>query len=258
MSESLFDIRGKVALVTGGSRGIGLWIARGYVEAGARVYISSRKVDACDKAAKELSVYGDCISLPADLSSMDEVTRLTQELASREDSLHILVNNAGTAWGASIDDFPEKGWDKTMDLNLKSPFFLMQKLLPLLEAAGTAADPARVINLGSVDGWHTPIFENFSYAAGKAAIHHLTRMTAAHLASRNICVNAITPGYFDTDMTAPMIESMGLDALLAIVPQKRLGQYQDMAGVAVFLAAKASAYLTGVTLPVDGGIIGGA
>jgi NAD(P)-dependent dehydrogenase (short-subunit alcohol dehydrogenase family) len=258
MTQNLFDISGKVALITGGSRGIGLMIARAYVAAGARVYISSRNAASCERAAAELSELGQCIALPADLSKLAEVERVATALSTRESALHVLVNNAGTAWGASIDAFPEKGWDKVMDLNLKSPFFLLQKLLPLLETAGRADDPARVINLGSVDGLHTPLFENFSYAAAKAAIHHLTRMLASHLAHRHITVNAIAPGYFDTDMTQPMVDSMGLDALMSIVPLKRMGADDDIAGVAVFLAARASAYMTGTTLPVDGGIIGGS
>ncbi len=258
MAHELFDIRDKVALVTGGSRGIGFMIARGYVEAGARVYISSRKVAGCEAAAAELSKLGECMALPADLSQMEEVERLASGIAEREGALHVLVNNAGTAWGAEIDDFPVKGWDKVMDLNLKSPFFVVQKLLPQLVAAGRADDPARVINLGSVDGLHRPLFKNFSYAASKAGIHHLTRLLAYHLAERHICVNAIAPGYFDTDMTQPMIDSMGLDALMDIVPLKRMGSFDDVAGVAIFLAARASAYMTGITIPVDGGLIGGS
>lgn len=258
MPDQLFDISGRVALVTGGSRGIGLMIARGYVAAGARVYIVSRNAGPCDAAAAELSKQGDCVSMPADLSRIEEVERVADAIGAREAELHVLVNNAGTAWGASVDEFPVRGWDKVMDLNLKSPFFLLQKLLPLLEAAGRADDPARVINLGSVDGLHTPLFENFSYAAAKAGIHHLTRMLSARLAPRNVSVNAIAPGYFDTDMTQPMIDSMGLEALMAIVPQKRLGQADDISGVATFLASRASAYVTGITLPVDGGLIGGA
>ncbi len=258
MSQDLFDIRGKVALVTGGSRGIGYMIARAFVEAGARVYICSRNADRCDATANDLAKLGQCISLPGELSRMDEVERVVAALSGQEAQLDILINNAGTAWGASIDAFPEKGWDKVMDLNLKSPFFLLQKLLPLLERAGQPGAPARVVNLGSVDGLHMPLFDNFSYAASKAAIHHLTRMLAAHLAVRNICVNAIAPGYFDTDMTQPMLDSMGFDALMSIVPQKRMGQHADIAGVAIFLTAAASSYITGVTLPVDGGLIGGS
>ncbi|MCB1748609.1 MAG: SDR family oxidoreductase [Gammaproteobacteria bacterium] len=259
MDSGLFDLAGKVAVVTGGSRGIGLMFARAYVEAGMRVYIVARNAERCDAVAAELSAQGGaCSALPGELSRLDEVERIAAEFRAREPALHVLVNNAGTAWGDHLDTFPEKGWDKVMDLNLKSPFFLMQKLLPQLEAAARPDDPARVLNLGSVDGLHVPLFENFSYAAAKAGLHHLTRMLASHLAARHINVNAVAPGYFDTDMTAPMLGKMGLDALLDIVPQKRLGQHDDMAGVAVFLAARASAFVTGVTLAVDGGLIGGS
>lgn len=257
MSNPLFEINGKVAFITGGSRGIGLMFARAYVEAGVRVYICSRKADVCDAAAVELARHGECISMPADLSSMDEVERIASELEQREERLHILINNAGATWGASIDDFPAKGWDKVMDLNVKSPFFLMQKVLPLLERAGAPGDPARVINVGSVDGMHTPLFDNFSYAASKAALHHVSRMAAAHLASRNITVNVIAPGPFATDMMQPMIDSMGEDAILANIPLKRMGREEDAAGVAIFLAARASAYITGTVVPVDGGLMGG-
>ena len=256
MINELFSVAGKVALVTGGSRGIGLMMARGFVEAGARVYICSRKKDICDAAAAELSELGTCISLPADLGKMSEVERIATDLNGREEKLHILVNNAGATWGGSIDAFPEAGWDKVMDLNVKSPFFLLQKLLPALERAARADDPARVINVGSVDGLHTPVFENFSYASSKAALHHLTRMLAAHLAKRHINVNCIAPGPFDTDMMRPMVDKMGLDGVTANVPMARMGDGKDAAGVAIFLASRASAYVTGTILPVDGGLFG--
>ncbi len=256
MINELFSVADKVALVTGGSRGIGLMVARGYVAAGARVYICSRKKEVCDAAAAELSELGTCISLPADLGKMSEVERLAAELSGREEKLHILVNNAGATWGGSIDAFPEAGWDKVMDLNVKSPFFLLQKLLPALERAARADDPARVINVGSVDGLHTPLFENFSYAPSKAALHHLTRMLAAHLAKRHINVNCIAPGPFDTDMMRPMVDKMGLDGVTANVPMGRMGDGKDAAGVAIFLASRASAYVTGTVLPVDGGLFG--
>ena len=256
MINELFTIAGKVALVTGGSRGIGLMMARGFVEAGARVYICSRKKEVCDAAAAELSELGTCISLPADLGKMSEVERIATDLNGREEKLHILVNNAGATWGGSIDAFPEAGWDKVMDLNVKSPFFLLQKLLPALERAARADDPARVINVGSVDGLHTPLFENFSYAPSKAALHHLTRMLAAHLAKRHINVNCIAPGPFDTDMMRPMVDKMGLDGVTANVPMGRMGDGKDAAGVAIFLASRASAYVTGTVLPVDGGLFG--
>ncbi len=258
MSTALFSLAGKVALITGGSRGIGYMIARGYLEAGARVYISSRKAAACDAAAVELAAFGDCISLPADLAQMSEVERLAATLLGREERLHVLVNNAGTTWGATVDAFPESGWDKVMALNLKSPFFLLQKLLPAMERAASAEDPARVINIGSVDGLHTPLFENFSYAASKAALHHLTRMLAARLAARHIAVNAIAPGPFLTDMMKPMVSSMGQDTVVSNVPLKRMGGQDDAAGPAIFLASRAAAYVTGVVLPVDGGLFGGS
>ncbi|MEQ9060695.1 MAG: SDR family oxidoreductase [Gammaproteobacteria bacterium] len=258
MIEKLFDLTGKVALITGGSRGIGHMIARGYVEAGMRVYITARKAAQCEEAAAALSGPGECIALPADLARMDEIERVAETLAQQERELHVLVNNAGTQWGATIDDFPEKGWDKVMDLNVKSPFFLMQKLLPLLEAAARAGDPARVINVGSVDGMHTSIFQNFSYAPSKAALHHLSRMLSSHLAPRNITVNVIAPGPFHTDMLAPMVESMGEDTVLANVPLKRMGGLEDAAGTAIYLAARASAYVTGMVLPLDGGLYAGS
>ncbi len=253
--SGLFSIRGKVALVTGGSRGIGLMIAKAFVEAGAKVYISSRKASACDQVAAELGALGECHSLPADLSKMEEVERLGNAIFEREQRLDILVNNAGATWGSSIEAFPEAGWDKVMDLNVKSVFFLTQKLLPLLEQAGSPADPARVINIGSVDGLHMPAFENFSYAPSKAALHHLTRMLASSLASRSITVNAIAPGPFATDMMAPMVATMG-DKIVGAVPLGRLGEGDDIGGVAVFLSARASAYISGVVLPVDGGLLG--
>jgi NAD(P)-dependent dehydrogenase (short-subunit alcohol dehydrogenase family) len=252
--QDLFSIRGKTALVTGGSRGIGLMIARGYVDAGAKVYISSRKADVCAAVAAELSASGECVALPADLSQMAEVERVANELNKREDKLDILVNNAGATWGAKVDVFPENGWDKVMDLNVKSIFFLTQKLLPLLDRSATANDPARVINIGSIDGLHLSLFDNFSYSASKAALHHLTKMTATHLASRNILVNAIAPGPFVTPMMDPMIETMG-DEIRAAIPLDRLGEPEDIAGLAIFLAARASAYMTGTVIPVDGGVM---
>lgn len=251
--KNLFSIAGKTALVTGGSRGIGAMIARGYVEHGARVYICSRKAEVCDATAAELSAHGHCVSLPADLSKMSEIDRVVSELAARESQLDILVNNAGATWGATIDEFPEQGWDKVMDLNVKSIFFLTQRCLGLLDAAASAADPARVINIGSIDGMHLSAFENFSYSASKAAVHHLTRMSAVRLATRNITVNAIAPGPFHTTMMAPMIEKMG-EELLASVPLHRFGGTEDAAGLAIFLASRAAAYMTGTVIPLDGGI----
>ena len=250
--KNLFSIEGKVALVTGGSRGIGLMIARGFVENGVRTYISSRKADVCDKVADELSELGTCISLPADLSSQDEIKRLAAEFGEREKALNILVNNAGAAWGAPFDDFPEAGWDKVMDLNVKSPFFLTQALIKKLEAAATADDPARVINTGSIDGIGSPFLETYSYPASKAAIHQLSRVMANRLASRNINVNAIAPGLFPSEMTGYMLDNHE-EQIKSGIPRGRVGTPEDMAGVAIYLSSRASAFVTGVIIPVDGG-----
>ena len=252
--KNLFSVKGKVALVTGGSRGIGLMIARGYVENGAVVYISSRKADVCDAVAAELSKYGECHSLPADISTMEGVEHLAAEIAKRENKLNILVNNAGAAWGAPIDDFPEQGWDKVMDLNVKSLFFLTQKLLPQLRAAATAEDPARVINIGSIDGLGTTLMETYSYPASKAAVHHLTRVLAHRLAKDNINVNAIAPGPFESQMTESMME-LHLDEINAQNPRGRIGTPEDIAGTAIYLSSRAGAYTTGHVIPVDGGIV---
>jgi NAD(P)-dependent dehydrogenase (short-subunit alcohol dehydrogenase family) len=250
--SSLFSINDKVALVTGGSRGIGLMIARGYVEAGATVYITSRKRDVCDAVADELSEVGHCISLPNDLSTMEGVANLTREISEREPKLHILVNNAGAAWGEPIETFPEKGFDKITDLNLKSLFFLTRDLLPLLERAATADDPARVINIGSIDGLRVPFIENFSYAAAKAAVHHLTRMLAVHLGGRKITVNAVAPGFFPSKMTRVLLENYR-EKFERACPLGRIGEPADMAGIAIFLASRAASYINGAVIPVDGG-----
>ncbi|MBT3788187.1 MAG: SDR family oxidoreductase [Alphaproteobacteria bacterium] len=252
--KNLFSVEGKTVLVTGGSRGIGLMIARGYVENGAIVYISSRKAEVCDAEAVALSKYGECHSLPADISTMDGIEKLAAAFAERENKLNILVNNAGAAWGAPIDDFPEQGWDKIMDLNVKSVFFLTQKLLPQLRAAATAEDPARVINIGSIDGLGTTLMETYSYPASKAAVHHLTRILAHRLASENINVNAIAPGPFESQMTEHMLE-LHSDEINAENPRGRIGSPEDIAGTAIYLSSRAGAYTTGHVIPVDGGFV---
>jgi NAD(P)-dependent dehydrogenase (short-subunit alcohol dehydrogenase family) len=248
----MFSIRGKIALVTGGSRGIGLMIARSYVEAGATVYITSRTVEVCDAVAEELSAVGRCISLPTDLSTMGGVQSLCGELAEREEKLHILVNNAGAAWGEPIETFPEEGFDKITDLNLKSLFFLTRDLLPMLEKAASSEDPARVINIGSIDGLRVPFVPNFSYAAAKAAVHHLTRMLAVHLGGRKITVNAVAPGFFPSKMTQFLLENYR-EKFEEACPLGRIGEPADMAGIAVFLASRAASYINGAVIPVDGG-----
>jgi NAD(P)-dependent dehydrogenase (short-subunit alcohol dehydrogenase family) len=250
--ERLFSIAGKVALVTGGSRGIGEMIARGFVENGVKVYITARKAADCDALAAELSRVGECVSIPADLSQMSEIERLAAEIEAREGKLHILVNNAGASWGAGFDDFPETGWDKVMDLNVKSVFFLTQRLVKLLEAAATPDDYARVINIGSIDGLHVSGLETYSYAASKAGVNHLTRMMAKFLADRYIAVNGIAPGYFPSKMTAGIAEDFG-EAARQATPMKRWGQPSDMAGIAIYLSSKASAFTCGAVIPVDGG-----
>jgi NAD(P)-dependent dehydrogenase (short-subunit alcohol dehydrogenase family) len=250
--NDLFSIAGKTALVTGGSRGIGLMIARGYVEAGARVYISSRKKDVCDEVAAELSKAGTCISLPADLSTEEECRRLASELAAQEDALHILVNNAGATWGAPLAEHDESTWDRVLDINVKAVFHLTKFCLPLLRTAGSADDPARVINIGSIDGIQVPMLETYSYSTSKAAVHQLTRHLAAQLAP-TITVNAVAPGPFESKMMAATLKSFG-DQIAAGAPMKRIGRPDDMAGIAIFLASRGASYITGSVIPVDGGI----
>jgi NAD(P)-dependent dehydrogenase (short-subunit alcohol dehydrogenase family) len=251
--KNLFSVQGKVALVTGGSRGIGYMIARGFVENGATVYISARKAEACDAAAQELSAFGKCVSVPCDVGSLAGVKQLAEKVLASEPKLHILVNNAGANWAEPIDQFGESGWDKVMNTNLKSVFFLTRELLPGLRAAGTAEDPARVINIGSIDGLHVPGLETYAYSSSKAAVHHLTRTLARRLAAEHINVNAVAPGPFESKMMAETLKNFG-DAIKRAVPRGRIGEPEDMAGVAIYLASRASAFVTGTVIPVDGGL----
>lgn len=261
--ENLFSIEGKVALVTGGSRGIGEMIAAGFLANGVKVYVSSRKADVCDATAERLmsEFGGECVSLPSDLSKLAAIETLVEEVAKREERLDILVNNAGASWGAPLDEFPENGWDKVMDTNVKAIFFLTQRLLPLLESGATGEDPARVINVGSVDGLSTPAFENFSYGPSKAAVHHLTRILAAHLVGRNVIVNAIAPGPFPTWMLSTGVggggdvEATDWEAVGRTNPRGRVGTAEDIAGLAIFLSSRAGAFTVGDVITCDGGAL---
>jgi NAD(P)-dependent dehydrogenase (short-subunit alcohol dehydrogenase family) len=248
----LFSVEGKVALVTGGSRGIGLMIARGFVEGGARVYVSSRKASDCDGAAAELSKLGSCTALPADLGTEAGCRQLADELGARESALHVLVNNAGTNWGAPYAEYPDSAFDKVLALNLKAIFLLTRALTPKLEAAARPGDPARVINVGSIDGIAVPALETYAYSASKAGAHHLTRVLARKLAPK-ITVNAIAPGPFESKMMAVTLERFR-DVIVKGCPLGRIGEPDDMAGVALYLASRAGAYVTGAVIPVDGGI----
>lgn len=262
--DDIFSIRGKVALVTGGSRGIGEMIAAGFLAAGAKVYISSRKADVCDATAERLAATygGTCISLPADLSQMSGIESLAARLAEKEDKLDILVNNAGAAWGAAIESFPEVGWDKVMDTNVKGVFFLTQKLLPLLRKAAAGGAPARVINIGSIDGLKSAAFDTFSYGASKAAVHHLTRFLAAHLTKEKILCNAIAPGPYPTWMLSTGVgfggetENADWDQVGRGNPSGRVGTAQDIAGLAIFLSSRAGEYVVGQVIASDGGAVG--
>ena len=248
----LFSVEGRVALVTGGSRGIGLMIARGFAEGGARVYVSSRKAADCERAAAELGEHGHCEALPADLANEAECRRLAAELGLREPAVHVLVNNAGTNWGAPFAEYPDAAFDKVLALNLKAIFHLTRALVPRLEAAARPGDPARVINVGSIDGLTVPALETYAYSASKAAAHHMTRVLARRLAPK-ITVNAIAPGPFESKMMAVTLERFR-DVIVKGCPMGRIGEPEDMAGVALYLASRAGAYVTGAVIPVDGGI----
>ena len=247
----LFSLKGRVALVTGGSRGIGRMIASGFLAQGAKVYISSRKAADCDKTALELSALGECVSLPADVSTLEGAAALVKAFAERESTLDILVNNAGAAWGEAFDTFPEKGWDKVMDLNLKTPFFLTQALIgPLRKAA--QVQPAKVIKIASIDGISVNPLETYSYAASKAGLIQLTRRMAMRLVQDNIVVTAIAPGAFASDMNRVARDQE--EETAARIPAGRIGRDEDMAGAAIYLASRAGDYVVGSTLVVDGGV----
>ncbi len=250
--SSLFSLEGRVALVTGGSRGIGRMIAKGFLEQGARVYLSARKADACEATARELSAIGPCRALPADVSTVEGARDLAARLAALEPRLDILVNNAGAAWGAAFDEFPESGWDKVVDLNLKSPFFLTQALHGLLKAAATPERPAKVIQIASIDGISVNPLETYSYAASKAGLIHLTKRMALRLVQDGIVVSAIAPGAFASDMNRTARDQA--EETARRIPAQRIGRDEDMAGAAIYLASRAGDYVVGETLVVDGGV----
>ena len=247
----LFSLKGRIALVTGGSRGIGRMIAAGFLAQGAKVYISSRKVADCDATAKALSAHGECISLPGDVSAMDGINALVAAYATHESTLDILVNNAGAAWGETFDTFPEKGWDKVVDLNLKTPFFLTQALIEPLRAAAKT-QPAKVINIASIDGISVNQQETYSYAASKAGLIQLTRRMALRLAQDNIVVSAIAPGAFASEMNR--VARDHAEETAKRIPAGRIGRDEDMAGGAIYLASRAGDYVMGSTLVIDGGV----
>lgn len=252
--KDLFSIAGKVAVVTGGSRGIGAMIARGFLESGAKVYISARKEQELKASAEALSVYGECIPITADLGSQAGTDAFAKALQDREEKIDILVNNAGASWGAPLEEFPEHGWDKVMQVNVKSIFFLTQRLLPQLRAAGSKDDPARVINIASINGITHPKLTNYSYSASKAAVIQLTRHMAVDLAAEHININAIAPGFFPSKMTEYLIDEDDATAPTSI-PRGRLGQPEDIAGTAIYLSSRASAWVCGHTLVLDGGAV---
>jgi NAD(P)-dependent dehydrogenase (short-subunit alcohol dehydrogenase family) len=253
----LFDVSGKTALVTGGSRGIGLMIARGLLGAGARVIVSSRKAADVRAAAEQLAQIGDCEALPADVSDPDGARALAEQAQERFERLDILVNNAGATWGAPLEEFPPGGWEKVLHTNVEGVFNLTVALLPALRAAASREEPARVINIGSIDGLRTPSLENYSYSASKAAVHMLTRHLARRLASEHITVNAIAPGPFESKMMAFILDDPAARTQVeSNVPLGRIGRPEDVSGLTLFLASRAGAYVTGAVIPLDGGITG--
>lgn len=254
--KSLFDISGKTAIVTGGSSGIGAMIAQGFVENGVKTYISARKEGPLHAKAEELSKLGECIPIQADLSKVEGIESLVAQVSEKEDHIDILVNNAGANWVVPIEEFPESGWDKVMDINIKSIFFMTQKCLPLLRAKATHEDPSRVINTASIHGFDNPGMPAYAYSASKSGVIHLTKHLATDLAPGHINVNAIAPGFFPSNMTKAATSN---DAIykhtVAQIPRKRAGEPEDIAGTAIFLASRAGAWVDGHTIVLDGGMI---
>ncbi|KAI9188763.1 hypothetical protein H9P43_000185 [Blastocladiella emersonii ATCC 22665] len=256
-NSTLFDVKGKVVLVTGGSRGIGLMISAGFVQNGATVYVTARSAKVNEAVAAELTKRGpgSCHAITGDLQSLDDIKRLVAEIEAREGKLDVLVNNAGANWGAPVEEYPDAAFEKVMTLNVRRVFTLTQACLPLLLKAGTDADPARVINIGSVDGIRVPNLETYAYSASKAALHHLTRVMAGQFPTRGpVTVNAVAPGPFESKMMKATLDKFH-DAIVAGIPLGRIGHPADMAGVCIYLASKAGAYVSGAVIPVDGGAL---
>lgn len=257
--NDLFSVKGKVALITGGAQGMGFMIAEGMVKAGAKVYITSRKADVCEASAKELSQFGECVALPADLDTPEAIVDLANRFKEKESQIDILINNAGRTWGAPLDSFPDKAWAPIMAVNVQGPFTLIRELLPQLRKSGEGdkTNPARIINIGSLAGKAVEPLSAYSYASSKAAIHHLSRVLAADLAKDNVTVNAIVPGYFPTGMTAHIRkEEEKNQELIGRVPLARMGTAEDMLGLCLFLCSRAGSYITGGEHVIDGGIYG--
>ncbi|MDG2163503.1 MAG: glucose 1-dehydrogenase [Gammaproteobacteria bacterium] len=250
--NDLFSVAGKVAIVTGGSRGIGRMIAEGFVENGVRTYITARKSDACAETAAELSKKGECIALPADLSTKEGREAFVAEITAREAKIDILVNNAGAAWGAPFEEYPDEGYDKVMDINVKAIFTLTRDLMPLLKQGASQQNPSRVINIGSIDGLRVSTMDNFAYGASKAAVHFLTKNLALRLGPKGVTVNAIAPGAFQSNMMNATLEKFQ-DKIESENPLGRIGSPEDMAGLALYLASNASKYMTGQVIALDGG-----
>ena len=254
--KTLFDVAGKVAIVSGGSSGIGAMMARGFLENGAKVYITARKAERLMAMAEELSKFGECIAIPSDMSSVEGIASFVAEVSKHESKVDILINNAGASWSASIEDFPENGWDKVMDINIKSVFFTIQKFLPLLKAAGNSDQPARVINIASINGLRNSGMTTYSYTASKSGVILLTEHLATDLASQGINVNAIAPGFFPSNMTKHIVENDEMnDEALSKIPRGRMGKPEDIAGTAIFLCSPASSWITGETIVLDGGMV---
>ncbi|MCH8174764.1 MAG: SDR family oxidoreductase [Proteobacteria bacterium] len=250
--NEMFSVAGKTAIVTGGSRGIGKMIAQGFVENGVKTYITARKAEACEATAAELSTGGVCIALPADISTTSGRNQFVEAIKQRESKIDILVNNAGAAWGASFEDYPDEGYDKVMNINVRAVFMLTRDLLPLLTKDASTENPSRVINIGSIDGLRVSSMDNFAYGASKAAVHFLTRNLAVRLARKGLTINAIAPGPFESKMMAHTLAQFQ-DRIEKENPMGRIGSPRDMAGLALFLASPAATYMTGQVIALDGG-----